>query len=118
MHVKGNHRMPIGPWELAIMCCFTLPVVAVIVIAIYVIQKRRTEPLPLQHAVETDISLIICPVCSSSMAETAKFCPNCGEPRSRVRQELERRADETGRSYEDLLQEERSSRQASDSSNW
>jgi hypothetical protein len=41
------------------------------------------------------------------MPETARFCPGCGAPRTHVRAELERRAAESGVSYEQLLAQAR-----------
>lgn len=56
-------------------------------------------------------AVVECPICHTLMPESARFCPGCGTPRTHVREELERRAAETGRPFEDLLAEARAADQ-------
>ncbi|MEX2314997.1 MAG: DUF2339 domain-containing protein, partial [Thermomicrobiales bacterium] len=48
-----------------------------------------------------------CPVCLTTMAAEARFCPGCGSPRTWVRHQLEDEAARTGTAYATLLERAR-----------
>lgn len=49
---------------------------------------------------------VACPGCGTMMDSTASFCPGCDRPRTAVREELEKKAQRSGRPYEEWLADE------------
>lgn len=52
-------------------------------------------------------AVVTCPFCAAVLPDAARFCPECREPRTSVRLELEREASESNVSYAWLLAEAR-----------
>lgn len=48
-------------------------------------------------------TILTCPTCHSPVPPTARFCPVCQRPRTHVEEELRAAAEETGQSYDVLL---------------
>jgi hypothetical protein len=97
--------MPIGPWELAILCCIVVVPAMVVVVAVLVLRRRQPPAEAGVHPspVPSPTGTVQCPVCNTTMPGDVNFCPVCGEPRTRLKQQLRQTSSATGIPYEELL---------------